>query len=87
VIHPVVCIFECSVVLPHVVPLWFSLKGCSGRNRQRAGVPRDAVRDTRLLGHVTIILFTDIVDITLFDCLGFEGRINTKERFHPHGII
>jgi hypothetical protein len=69
------------------VPLWFSLKGCSGTNTQTAGVPRDALRDTRLLGHVTIILFADIVGITLFDWLGFEGRINTKERFHPSGII
>jgi hypothetical protein len=86
VIHPVVCIFECGRILPHVVPLWFSLKECSGSNRQRAGIPRDALRDTRLLGHVTIILFADIVDITLFDSLGFEGRINT-ERFHPSGII
>jgi hypothetical protein len=88
VIHPFVYIIECGWILPHVVPLLFSFKNCTGTNNQRHRCSSECSNtDTWLLGHVTIILFAGIVDISLFDCLGFEGRINTKDRFHPSRIL
>jgi hypothetical protein len=66
----------------------FLLKKVQVQIAKGAAVPQNAVRGTLdCLMKLPSFCLQVVFDIGLFDCLGSEGRINTKDPFHPSGIL